>query len=98
MTDPEGDVAGNYTRIMRERGWSWSDLADDFARQATQPALDGGAGPRSLERWARSQAAAAALRAAADEPARPADAPPPVDPRREPPKRTADPRRPARQG
>jgi len=98
MTDPDGDVTGNYTQIMRERGWSFHDLADEFARQAEQPALDGGAGPRHLERWARSQAAAADLRAAADTAARPADAPPPVDPKREPPKRTAVPRHPARQG
>jgi uncharacterized membrane protein len=98
MTEPDGDVTSNYMQIMRERGWSWDELADDLGRQAQQPALDGGAAPRALERWARGQAAAARLRAEAAAPARPEAAPPPVDPRREPPKRTAVPRRPGRQG
>lgn len=60
-----GDVSGNYTALMRERGWSWGDLADEFERQAAQPALDGGAGPRRLARWARTQAEAAVERRAA---------------------------------
>jgi hypothetical protein len=98
VTGPDGDVTGNYTAMMRERGWSFHDLADEFARQAEQPAMDGGAGPKYLERWARSEAAAADLRAAADERHRPDDAPPPVDPRREPPKRHATPPRPPRRG
>lgn len=92
----DGDVQGNYMQVMRERGWSWSELADDFARQAQQPALDGGVGMRSLERWARGEAVAAELRAASSPTGRPADAPPPVDPKREPPKRTAVPRDPAK--
>jgi hypothetical protein len=94
----DGDVTGNYLQIMRERGWSWSELADDFARQAQQPALDGGVGARQLERWARGEAAAAELRAATSPTGRPEDAPPPVDPKREQPKRTATPRQPTRQG
>ena len=99
MTDPGGDVTANYLQIMRDRGWSFGDLADDFARQAQQPSLDGGAGARSLERWARGQAAAAELRAAAAPDVRPEDAPPPIDPQREQPKRTATPpRKPTRAG
>jgi len=94
----DGDVTANYLQIMRERGWSWAELADDFARQARQPALDGGVGMLQLERWARSEAVAAELRAAESPTGRPADAPPPVDPKREPPKRTATPRQPTRQG
>jgi hypothetical protein len=92
MTGPVGDVTDNYTQIMAERGWTWGDLADDFARQAAEGrALDGGASMRGLERWARSQDVAGRLRAQADEAHRPEDAPPPADPRREPPKRTAVP-------
>lgn len=92
MTGPVGDVTDNYTQIMAERGWTWGDLADDFARQAaTGRALDGGASMRSLERWARSQDVAGRLRAQADEQHRPEDAPPPVDPQRAAPNRTAVP-------
>lgn len=92
MTGPDSDVTGNYTQIMAERGWSFDDLADDFARQASEGrALDGGASMRGLERWARSQAVAGRLRAQADPAGRPEDAPPPVDPQREPPKRTTVP-------
>lgn len=80
----DGDVTANYMQIMRDRGWSWTELADDFERQARQPALDGGVGMRSLERWARSEAAAAELRAATSPTGRPEDAPPPVDPRSAP--------------
>jgi hypothetical protein len=101
VTSLDGDVTANYMQIMRERGWSWSDLADDFARQAatSPPPLDGGVGVRSLERWARGEAAAAELRAAAAPDVRPEDAPPPQDPQREQPKRTATPpRKPARTG
>lgn len=92
MTSP-GDTSGNYLALMRERGWSWSDLADEFDRQAQQPALDGGANARGMARWARDQAAAAAARAEAPEPDRE-----PQDPRREPPRRTAVPPRPTRRG
>jgi len=92
MTAPDGDVTGNYTQIMQDRGWTWGDLADDFARQAAdRRALDGGASARGLERWARGQQVAGQLRAAADVGDRPEDAPPPADPKREPPKRTAVP-------
>lgn len=99
MTELDGELADNYRQIMRERGWSWDDLADDFARQSQQPALDGGAGPRHLERWARQHAVAADLRSTTSPTGRPEDAPPPVDPKREPPKRTAvPPRKPTRQG
>jgi hypothetical protein len=89
----DGDVTANYLQIMQERGWTWSDLADDFARQAQQspPPLDGGAGVRELERWARSQAVAAELRAASSPTGRPDDAPPPIDPRSAPDKRTTVP-------
>jgi hypothetical protein len=92
----DGDVTANYMQIMRERGWSWSELADDLARQAQQPALDGGAAARSLERWARGEAAAADLRAASSPTGRPEDAPPPQDPQRGPAKRTTVPRDPAK--
>jgi hypothetical protein len=91
MTDPAPDGAANYLQVMRERGWTFGELADDFARQAQQPSLDGGAGYRSLERWARTQAAAAELRAAASPTGRPEDAPPPVDPQRTPTPRTTVP-------
>jgi hypothetical protein len=91
VTDP-GDVAGNYTALMRERGWTWDDLADDFARQATQTALDGGEAMRRMERWARSCAEAGRLRREQADPA------PPQDPRPAPPQRTATPPRPARRG
>lgn len=94
----DGSVTDNYLQVMRERGWSFDDLADDFARQAQQPSLDGGAAMRSLERWARGEAVAAELRAASSPTGRPEDAPPPVDPRREPPKRTTTPRGPRRTG
>jgi hypothetical protein len=94
----DGDVTANYMQIMRDRGWSWSELADDFHRQAQQSALDGGVGMLALERWARSEAAAAELRAATSPTGRPEDAPPPIDPKREPPKRTATPRQPTRTG
>lgn len=80
-------VTANYMQLMRERGWSWTELADDFARQADQPALDGGVGVRSLERWARGEAVAAELRAASSPTGRPEDAPPPQDPRSAPPNR-----------
>ena len=80
MTDPGGDVTGNYTALMRERGWNWTDLADDFARQAAQPQLDRGENARRMERWARSQAQAAQERAQAAPAA-------PDDPRPEPPQR-----------
>jgi len=94
MTGPGDDVTANYLQVMRERGWSFADLADDFARQAQQPALDGGAGYASLERWARSQAAAADLRAAAAPDVRPENAPPPVDPRSAPtPRKTVPPKK-----
>jgi hypothetical protein len=92
MTGP-ADVTGNYLALMRERGWSWDDLADDFARQATQPALDGGANSRHMERWARSNADAARERS--QQPPEQRDQPP-QDPRPAPPKRTATPARPAR--
>jgi hypothetical protein len=92
MSGPIGDVAENYTQIMRDRGWGWGDLADDFARQAaTGRALDGGASMRGLERWARSQEVAARLRAEADPEQRPEDAPPPADPQRGPKPRTTVP-------
>jgi hypothetical protein len=92
VTGP-ADVTGNYLALMRERGWSWDDLADDFARQAAQPALDGGANSRHMERWARSNADAA--RARAEQPAERREEPP-QDPRPAPPKRTATAPRPAR--
>jgi hypothetical protein len=90
MTGP-ADVTGNYVALMRERGWSWGDLADDFARQAEQPALDGGVNARHMERWARSNAEAGRERREHQAPEQP-----PVDPRREPPRRTATPPKPAR--
>jgi hypothetical protein len=90
----DGDVTANHMQRMRDNGWTWTDLADDFARQAQQPALDGGAGPRALERWARSEAAAAELRAASSPTGRPENAPPPQDPRAAPPRRDAVPRDP----
>jgi hypothetical protein len=98
MTAPDGDASGNYTELMRERGWDWGDLADHFARQATQPQLDGGASYLRLERWARGEhetarlrAHAAADRAATDGAPRPDDAQPNPDPRKvvPPKKRTA---------
>jgi hypothetical protein len=98
MAELDGDVTANYLQIMRERNLSFSDMADEFARQAEQPSLDGGAGFRPLERWARTEAAAAELRAAAAAAAaRPDNTAPPVDPKREQPKRTTVPR-PGRQG
>lgn len=93
MTDPDGEVLGNYAAIMRERGWSWGDLADDLERQAQQPALDGGANPRRMARWARTQQEAADRRAEA-QPEQPVDPRPPADE----PKRTAVPARPPRRG
>jgi hypothetical protein len=89
VSDPP-DSAANYLQVMRERGWTFGDLADEFARQARQPSLDGGQGYASLERWARTQQAAADLRAAAAT-TRPEDAPPPVDPQRAPTPRTTVP-------
>lgn len=98
MTAPDGDVTGNYSELMRERGWDHGDLADHFARQATQAQLDGGASFLRLERWARSEHEAGRLRSAADEqrtpgepPLRPDDAQPNPDPRKAVPprKRTA---------
>lgn len=92
MTGPAGDVTANYEQIMRERGWTWGELADDFGRQAAEGrALDGGASMRGLERWARSHDVAGRLRAAADEQHRPDAAPPPADPQRAQPPRTAVP-------
>jgi len=84
MTAP-GDTTANYVALMRERGWNWGDLADEFDRQAQQPALDGGANARSMARWARSQDEAARQRREQ------APDTPPQDPRPEPPKRTAVP-------
>ena len=91
MTGPD-DTTGNYVALMRERGWSWGDLADEFDRQATSPSLDGGAAARNMARWARSndEAARARREQAPDTP--------PVDPRPEPPRRTATPPRPTRRG
>ena len=55
MTAPD-DVTGNYVALMRERGWNWGDLADQFERDANDGrALDGGANARRMARWARSQ-------------------------------------------
>jgi hypothetical protein len=91
MTTPVPDGADNYLQVMRERGWTFGDLADDLARQSRQPALDGGTGYAQLERWARTEQAAADLRAAASPDVRPEDAPPPVDPQRAPTPRTVTP-------
>jgi len=92
MTAP-GDTTANYVALMRERGWNWGDLADEFDRQALSPALDGGANARSMARWARSEDEAARQRREALTPERE-----PQDPRPEPPKRTAIPPRPNRRG
>lgn len=55
MTGPAGDVTANYLDLMRERGWSWGDLAAQFDRDAaTGRALDGGANARRMARWART--------------------------------------------
>jgi hypothetical protein len=89
VTDPGGDVTGNYMQVMRERGWSWDDLADDFDRQAQQPALDGGAAAERMARWARSNATAGRLREAGTPPDEP-----PRDAEPVPPKRNTVPRRP----
>lgn len=90
---PPDDVTANYLEVMRDRGWSWHDLADDFARQALQPSLDRGASARSLERWARTNGdAAVERRAAADDPTRP-DPPAPEHAAPGPPKRGAVPPR-----
>ena len=86
MSSPVGDVTENYLQMMRERGWTFDDLADHFRRQSESPQLDGGAADRNLERWARSLADAARGRREAAAPEQP-----PVDPRPEPPKRTATP-------
>jgi hypothetical protein len=87
------DTTANYVALMRERGWTWRDLADEFDRQATSPALDGGAAARSMARWARTEEEAARERREHTEPERE-----PQDPRPEPPKRTAVPPRPSRRG
>lgn len=65
VTDIGDGVTGNYVQLMRERGWGWEDLAADFERQAEQPQMDGGAVMRRMARWARSNAEAGQLRAAA---------------------------------
>jgi hypothetical protein len=88
-----GDVSGNYLQMMRERGWNFADLADEFDRQAQQPSLDGGVGAQRMARWARSQQEAADRRAAA-EPDQPVDPRPPADA----PQRTAVPPRAPRRG
>jgi hypothetical protein len=90
MTGP-ADVTGNYLAVMRETGQSWDDLADQFDRDAELPALDGGAGARRMARWARSNADAGRERREHQAPEQP-----PVDPRPEPPRRTATPPRPTR--
>jgi hypothetical protein len=87
------DTTANYVALMRERGWNWGDLADEFDRQAQSPALDGGAAARSMARWARSEDEAARQRRESAAPERE-----PQDPRPEPPKRTAVPPRPNRRG
>jgi hypothetical protein len=73
MTGPAGDVTANYMQLMRERGLSWGDLADQFDRDAADGrALDGGANARRMAAWARSQdEASQERRAAADDPDRP---------------------------
>lgn len=73
MTGPAGDVTANYLEIMRERGMTWGDLADQFDRDAVDgKALDGGANARRMAVWARSQEEAGReRREAADDPSRP---------------------------
>jgi hypothetical protein len=89
---PAGDVTDNYTAIMRERGWTWDDLADDFERQAQQSSLDGGASALSMARWARANAdAGRERREAAEDPLRP-DPPAPDHATPDPKKRTAVPK------
>lgn len=88
-----GDVSANYLALMRERGWSFGDLADDFDRQAGQASLDGGVGARRMARWARSQQEAADRRSEA-QPEQPIDPRPPTDE----PQRTAVPPRNPRRG
>jgi membrane-bound lytic murein transglycosylase B len=57
------DVTGNYAALMRERGWTWEDLAGQFERDANDGrALDGGANARRMARWARSHAEAGQAR------------------------------------
>lgn len=91
MTGP-ADVTDNYVQLMRERGMTWGDLADQFDRDAAAGrALDGGANARRMARWARTQEQAAAERRAAHaDPERP-DPPAPEHADPEPPKRTAVP-------
>lgn len=88
MTSP-GDVTDNYVQLMRERGWSWDDLADEFERQAVGPPLplDRGVVARGMARWARTQAEAGqARREAQTDPGapevRPDDAAPAPPPRK----------------
>lgn len=97
MTGPAADVTDNYVQLMRERGWSWDDLADDFLRQAESPSLDRGQNALAMARWARSNAdAAKARRDAADDPTEADPLPAVADP--DPAKRTATPPRLPRRG
>lgn len=87
MTDIGDGVTGNYVQLMRERGWGWEELAADFEQQAEQPQMDGGAVMRRMARWARTNAEAGQLRAAAAA-AVPGDVlPPPVGASADPPRR-----------
>lgn len=92
MTGPAGDVTANYLDLMRERGWSWGDLAAQFDRDAAAGrALDGGANARYMAAWARSnEEAGRERRAAADDPDRP-DPPAPEHATPTPPARTVTP-------
>jgi hypothetical protein len=65
VTDIGDGVTGNYVQLMRDRGWGWEELAADFERQAQQPQMDGGEVMRRMARWARTNAEAGQLRAAA---------------------------------
>ena len=90
MTGPDGDVTANYLALMRERGQTWDDLADQFARDAASGrALDRGENALRMERWARSQADAGRERQRAAETEQ--REPRPDAPEAEPPRRTVTP-------
>lgn len=52
------DTKVNYERLRLERGMSWQDLADQFARDAAAVPLARARGYAQLAQWAQSQAAA----------------------------------------